>query len=92
MSQKIMKGIEEAQKDIHKEKQKKDEEVEFMQRYVANHTVPSPPPSMQQGFLHSIPVVGSLWGWLAPPTPTTPEGRTFNLAQGACVCAGRGVF
>ena len=27
MSQKIMKGIEEAQKDIHKEKQKKDEEV-----------------------------------------------------------------
>ncbi|CAI8044553.1 Pyridoxal-dependent decarboxylase domain-containing protein 1 [Geodia barretti] len=61
MSQKIVKGIEEAQKDIHNEKQKKDGE---------------------QGFLHSIPVVGSLWGWFAPPTPTTPEGRTFNLSQG----------
>lgn len=61
MSQKIVKGIEEAQSDLSKEKQKKDEE---------------------QGFLHSIPVVGSLWGWFAPPTPTTPEGRSFNLAQG----------
>lgn len=27
MSQKILKGIEEAQEDLHKEKQKKDEEV-----------------------------------------------------------------
>ena len=86
MSQKIVKGIEEAQKDIHNEKQKKDGEVHGDSGpppvHVIIHTISS---LLQQGFLHSIPVVGSLWGWFAPPTPTTPEGRTFNLSQGMLV-------
>lgn len=81
MSQKIMKGIEEAQSDLSKEKQKKGEEVCVPSSDDAT-CVTAVVSSLQQGFLHSIPVVGSLWGWFAPPTPTTPEGRSFNLAQG----------
>lgn len=38
-----------------------------------------------QGYLKYVPIVGSVLSWFAPPTPTTPEGRTFNLSSGKCV-------
>ena len=111
MSEKILKGIEEAQIDLSKEKQKKDEEVHVhvcqwahisvflfiylfftaaaMTCIVYTTLCGSPihflPRYQQQGFLHNIPVVGSLWSWFAPPTPTTPEGRSFNLKHGKTV-------
>ena len=35
-----------------------------------------------QGYLKYVPIVGSVLSWFAPSTPTTPEGRTFNLSSG----------
>ena len=47
--------------------------------------------SVLQGLLRYVPIVGSVLSWFSPPTPTTPEGRTFSLSSGlwaACViCA-----
>ena len=35
-----------------------------------------------QGLLRYVPIVGSVLSWFSPPTPTTPEGRTFSLSSG----------
>ena len=37
---------------------------------------------LSQGLLRYVPIVGSVLNWFSPPTPTTPEGRTFNLSSG----------
>lgn len=38
--------------------------------------------SQEEGYLKYVPIVGSVLNWFAPSTPTTPEGRTFNLSSG----------
>ena len=35
-----------------------------------------------QGYLRYVPIVGSVLSWFSPATPTTPQGRTFNLSSG----------
>lgn len=37
---------------------------------------------MLQGYLRYVPIVGSVLSWFSPATPTTPQGRTFNLSSG----------
>lgn len=87
MSEKIRMGIEAAQTDLSKEKEKKQQEEvnHFLQCsgvkatslcYVVCVT------RFLQGLLRYVPIVGSVLSWFSPPTPTTPEGRTFSLSSG----------
>lgn len=36
----------------------------------------------EEGYLRYVPIVGSVLNWFSPGTPTTPQGRTFNLSSG----------
>jgi len=35
--------------------------------------------SYEEGFMHKIPIVGSVWSWWSPPTKKDVAGKTFDL-------------
>ncbi len=39
-----------------------------------------------QGMLRNLPLVGSVWSWFSPASPSTPQGRQFDLSSGMCIC------
>ena len=87
MSEKIRMGIEAAQTDLSKEKEKKQQEevkafcMLWGQSYLTVLCCVCVTRFLQ-GLLRYVPIVGSVLSWFSPPTPTTPEGRTFSLSSG----------